>query len=467
MAKQKGTILARTKGVTTQKKMGTAAWNRAKKNSKGTWLVRIYLGSFPVKGNSQKSEQKFEYRTVKGTYATAEKVRDEMLLTTLTSTTVLIDPKWKVKDLVEEWVEMQHKRALAGDISMGTWDLDRDSARNHVIPAFGNVPVKDLGSKQIERQLIVWRGQYSQSTLDKNRGILNKAFKWALSHHMVKSNPLVDIQLDRQKKKRIVKSNESVKSSKRDSLTEEQSHILLELVRGTAFHVLFALMLECGLRVGEACAICYEDVLDGKDVDREPGTKWLKVNATVNRFKGKRVPGQLINRFELGPPKTVASNRLVPVSDEWLELLEAHRVREQVRESKVGSHKKALKYWEQPNDENDPEHLKHTPETGEVKTLVFRSRDGLMMKPDCPRHELKKSFITMGLPQLKSQTHILRHTCASITITNNVGAIQSLSEMLGHEDVEITLKKYAHLLATDERTALETMNKVLYAGRSA
>lgn len=53
--------------------------------------------------------------------------------------------------------------------------------------------------------------------------------------------------------------------------------------------------------------------------------------------------------------------------------------------------------------------------------------------------------------------HMLRHTCASILIRTN-NPITTVSEILGHSSVEITLKTYAHFYTEDSFTAMARLS---------
>ena len=54
--------------------------------------------------------------------------------------------------------------------------------------------------------------------------------------------------------------------------------------------------------------------------------------------------------------------------------------------------------------------------------------------------------------------HMLRHTCASMLIRLNT-PITTVSEILGHSSVEITLKTYAHFYTEDSFTAMAKLSE--------
>ena len=68
------------------------------------------------------------------------------------------------------------------------------------------------------------------------------------------------------------------------------------------------------------------------------------------------------------------------------------------------------------------------------------------------------------LPRLRF--HDLRHTAASLLLMAGEN-IKVVSERLGHEDIEITLKTYAHTLPTMQKGAAEKMNRIFTARKAA
>lgn len=63
------------------------------------------------------------------------------------------------------------------------------------------------------------------------------------------------------------------------------------------------------------------------------------------------------------------------------------------------------------------------------------------MHPQSPTRYLKKFSERCGIPGL--HPHALRHTFASIAITNGAD-VASVSEKLGHSDKAVTLRMYTH-----------------------
>jgi integrase len=170
-----------------------------------------------------------------------------------------------------------------------------------------------------------------------------------------------------------------------------------------------ALGLGAGLRQGEACGLQVEHV-------DFPRRQLEVVGQLVTPPKGAPV---------LGPPKTQASYRTVPLADEVLEALGEH-----LRVAGAGEHELIL-------------HLDGRP--------IGRNRWG-----DLWRATVKRA----GLPGVRF--HDLRHTFASTLLSNGV-SIAAVSGWLGHASPTITLGTYAHMVPVDEDRARGVISAALGA----
>lgn len=98
----------------------------------------------------------------------------------------------------------------------------------------------------------------------------------------------------------------------------------------------------------------------------------------------------------------------------------------------------------------------------EDQDLVFASVTG---EPLDAGNLMTRSFY----PLLKRTTlpkicfHDLRHTCATLLLTQNVNP-KIVQEMLDHANISETMDTYSHVLPTMQDTAVNAMEKVLAQG---
>ncbi|MCI9598062.1 MAG: site-specific integrase [Firmicutes bacterium] len=188
-----------------------------------------------------------------------------------------------------------------------------------------------------------------------------------------------------------------------DSL--EQARLLRYLYEGMDVYKLgIILCISTGLRLGEICSLKW------KDIDLED--KMLYVNTTVQRIavEGRNTRTELLE----GEPKSLFSKREIPLSDELTKLLSLYH-------SDIGEY------------------------------VLNKTRP---MEPRTYQNRFKK-YLEMAKIKHKN-FHALRHTFATNCVSSGVD-IKSLSEILGHSDVKITLNRYVHPTLETKRQHMNSL----------
>lgn len=187
----------------------------------------------------------------------------------------------------------------------------------------------------------------------------------------------------------------SVKSKNRNVKTlsgVEQARLLLNIRNDCADKCKLAVLLclYTGLRLGELCALRW------KDIDFASMT--LTVKRTVQRIAAQEYgAGSILLETA---PKTESSSRTVPLAEEPMKYLSCL--------------KRADKY-------------------------VFGGEK--VMEPRTMQYRFKKILKEAEIANINF--HALRHTFATNCVENGMD-IKSLSEILGHSDVKMTLNRYVH-----------------------
>lgn len=198
---------------------------------------------------------------------------------------------------------------------------------------------------------------------------------------------------------------------------KEQSGLLAALYRNTdRFKSAVLLCLHTGLRLGELCALKWEDI------DRE--NQFISVKRTVQRLYagndeddyGKGSQGHQVKTVLLETaPKSLHSKREIPLPPKAFKLLAGEN-----------------------NKENE---------------YVFGGSKPV--EPRTMQNRFKKILKEAGLENKKF--HVLRHTFSTNCIESGADA-KSLSEILGHSDVQITLNRYVHPSMEAKRRHLDMLS---------
>lgn len=187
------------------------------------------------------------------------------------------------------------------------------------------------------------------------------------------------------------------------SLAEQEKLFRILFTKMDKYKAAVSLSLYLGLRLGELCALKWTDI------DYENMT--MTVNHTVQRIAV--TSGTVKTNLLETNPKSDCSKRIIPISYGILRLLE----RIQHNQSYIFGGKKPL----------------------EPRTMQYQFK-----------RILKEAAVA------DRNFHVLRHTFATNCIENGID-VKSLSEILGHSDVKITLNRYVHPTMDTKRMQLEQL----------
>jgi site-specific recombinase XerD len=94
--------------------------------------------------------------------------------------------------------------------------------------------------------------------------------------------------------------------------------------------------------------------------------------------------------------------------------------------------------------------------------LIFCDPGGSCLWPHLVSQTIGRRMKRAGIKD--ASLHTLRHTLASQLLSNGV-PVTVVSKMLGHADVNITLRIYSHMLPDDDTRAADTWEKIVSAPR--
>ena len=255
-------------------------------------------------------------------------------------------------------------------------------AEKHILPNFGKKRVSELSSEAIYQFI-----QKKKADGLSNRYIadilieMKSIFKYAVrKYHIV--NPLDGITMPKVKKPEIQLLDEKEQKKLQEYLFQNPSRS----------NICIALTMATGLRIGELCGLQWADIDLKKRI--------LTVRKTVQRIRkrGKSSKTEVI----LTEPKSESSKRSIPIP-EFL-----------------------IPYLEKFQGEADEFLLSGKKTPTEPRTLQYR---------------FAKILKNGKLPSV--HFHALRHMFASKCIKLGFD-VKTLSEILGHSNVEITLNRYVH-----------------------
>lgn len=255
-----------------------------------------------------------------------------------------------------------------------------------IYPTLGDVKLPEITPAQLTALLLdIQAESKAHSTVIKVYTILHSFFKMAYLGDMIPRNPMDKVERPKPRK-------DEVKVAGSLAYTPAEVQVIITALEREPlkWRAMLHLLIDTGIRRGECCG------LQWKNIDFKANTITISGNLCYTPAKG----------VYLDTPKS-GRIRTIDVDSDVIELL---------RQLRVEQSSKAISLWVF-TQENSPE----------------------PMHPQSPTRYLKKFSERCGIPGL--HPHALRHTFASIAITNGAD-VASVSEKLGHSDKAVTLRMY-------------------------
>lgn len=272
----------------------------------------------------------------------------------------------------------------------------------HIIPALGDIKLSKISAITVNNFL---ENKLLNGRIDKNGGLSNSYVKTMMQIITSTLNFAAEENMCKPLSSRIIKPKTEIRSIK--ILTPyEQKKLEQELIIDmdcTKLGILISLY--AGLRIGEICALKWENI----DLNNQV----ICIRSTIARVLDDSKKSILI----IDKPKTKSSTRDIPIAS----LL--------------------LPYLYEMNKKRSSD-------------FVVSDRSDFI-SPRTYEYRYHKILKKSGLPPINY--HALRHSFATRCIEVGVD-VKSLSEMLGHSNVSITLNTYVHSSMDLKRSQIEKLS---------
>lgn len=296
--------------------------------------------------------------------------------------------------------------------------------KNWVLPKIGDVLLIDCTTTFFVKYFDWLSKQISPlthkllavGTREKIYGVLSSVFSCAVTWKLFEVNPLSKARPEDFKP--TEKAKKQISAIKERSLTVEESRKLINSLDDTVdlkYKIIVHLALIGGLRRSEILGIKWSDI------DFEKKSLCISQSSLYVPKKGY-VEGELKNE---------SSNRTIALPQSTIIMLLDYKMQ-------------TKKYY----DDN----------------LVFVNdkgrREGLRLNPTSVTAWFKRFRQKLDLPS-EVPLHGLRHTNATLLISQGIN-VTNVSSRLGHSNVGTTLNVYSHALASVDKTAGNTLDKILF-----
>ncbi|WP_053914681.1 tyrosine recombinase XerC [Streptomyces sp. TP-A0875] len=303
-------------------------------------------------------------------------------------------------------------------------------ARVHLVPGLGRKKIRTLRAAEVRTWLarVAAECQCCKHGWDKERTeskccAVGECCKALLSRRMVQSiHAVLRNALQNAVREELIVRNVAqlvqVPTPSYDTgkgLSVADARLLLRESADDRLHALYVLALVLGMRRGELLGLRWDAV----DLDRQT----LIVERALQRVAGE---------LRLVRPKTVASVRTVPLPPAVVKALTEHREQQAQERAAAGTE------WKEHG-------------------LIFTSRIGTPLEPDNLRRSWYPLRARLGL---EIRFHDLRHSAVSLLLDLGVPP-HVVRQIVGHSDIGVTMKVYAHASLDEQRKALRKLGDTL------
>lgn len=314
---------------------------------------------------------------------------------------MIIKKKILYKDWIYDW--LKEKKDYVKESTYANYS---NSIFNHIIPKLGNIYLKDLTHKKIQDFIL----ELSKSG-NKNSGI-------GLSEKFIKD---ITIIIKGSLKKAINEKQidyielsfnypKSTHNDKLYILTKNEQRKITEYGKNNINNKSLGILISLytGIRIGELCALKWEDIDFKKS--------YLHISKTIQRVYIKD-KNENQSKVIITTPKTKNANRIIPINKEFLDIIKTLR------------------------GKDDEYILSGT--NNYIEPRTYRKYYEKFLK------EVKINHINF---------HSLRHTFATNCISLGVD-YKTVSELLGHATVNITLNLYVHPRLSQKKKCIDLISK--------
>lgn len=304
-------------------------------------------------------------------------------------------------------VAARWEEIIAQQVKESTFVKYHTIITNHLVPALGDVCVEDMTHELIESLSVsLLRGEgknkrpLAPRTVADILSVLRSILRFARRGGAIIPcdgssvrirRPAVDIRV----------------------LTRHEQEILCRYLyyNVSPRNIGILLSLYAGLRVGEICALRWEDIA--------LGDRLLYVRHTMQRIQSIEPVGPR-TRVVMTTPKSATSARIIPLPEDLAVLIE-----------------------EMP---------------GPREGFFLTGREDHFWEPRTMQYHFRRALEKCGLP--RANYHALRHTFATRCVELGFD-VKTLSELLGHSTVSMTMDRYVHPSLEHKREHMQRLSGLM------
>lgn len=340
-------------------------------------------------------------------------------------------------DFLEHWL-VHDCAATLNEITILNY---RKKIKNLIVPYLGKYRMNTIDRDKLQNLLITLHDNgYSDNTISAVKGIVTKCFNYAYYSGYLTKMPAINLKIPKNENTTV-----PTRQSPHVYLTKEQlSTIFNRFPLGHPSYLPLIIGLHCGLRLGEAFALTWDDIdLESKKISVNKQIQWRQFKRTDEEKKSNN--GR--NTDDCGcwyySSTKYKSDRVLEMDEELYHLLSAEKVKQDNARAYFGD--RFARYYETERRE-----ITQEPTAKEISFVCIRE-DGTYITPRTMQHTSRIIHLDLNIRDF--DYHSLRHTHATVLLEKGA-PLKYIQQRLGHKKIDVTINVYQHL--TDDLRQMGT-----------
>lgn len=305
-----------------------------------------------------------------------------------------------LEDVSDEWLTSRKSQ-----IKESTYNKYRNLTYTYLIPALGTIPIQQITDNCIEQfclSLLLEGGKskkgLSSKTVSDMLSIIRRVLSYSAKQGYMPVATASKIVIKREERElRVLNSREQ----------KLLCAYLIDNLDDCNLGILVCLFT--GLRIGELCALTWDDI--------SLNDRTIHVHQTMQRIQTNELSGHK-TKIIISTPKSKCSIRTIPLPEEIAFILAAHR----------------------------------------KKGYLLSGSEKYFVEPRTMQNRFRKVAEASGIEP--ANFHALRHSFATRCVELGFD-IKSLSEILGHASVNITMNRYVHPSMELKRRNMQLLSQLI------
>lgn len=369
------------------------------KRKDGRWEAR-YISSYDGNGKA-----KYKYLYARTYTEVKAKLLNAQNHTHFTTEVNNSKDKEKYEYWLDEWLKTKRL-----SVKESTYIRYRNTIQNHIKPELGKYPLCKISTSLME-QFVSHKlqggrkdgnGGLSPKSMSDIMVIVKESFKYAQSY-----GAMVICSFDR------ISFKKNAQEMRVLSHLEEQRLLSVLFKDFDRYKLGVFICLYTGIRIGELCALQWKNVSLTENI--------IKIEHTMQRLQKEDLNSLQKTRIIVTEPKSYAALRTIPIPEFVIDVIK--------------------------------------PFVGTPNTYVLSGECKAIIEPRTMQNRFKTYLVEGQIND--ANFHSLRHTFATRCVEAGFD-VKTLSEILGHSSVKITLDKYVHSSIQLKRNNMDKLSPPRY-----